>query len=103
MPVRNRELTQTLGHVCRNPYNARDGYAAGERYLSDGATEPYRYRPPPRGGEARIVERLDRDGLLLYGLLPELRRRDPLFTGYPGEDSHANPETPARRRESATK
>lgn len=49
------------------------------------------------------MKRLDWDGLLLYGLLPEMRRRDPLFTAHPGEDSHANPETPARRRENATK
>ena len=54
-------LMQQLGYgrTYRYAHDEPDAYAAGERYLPDGMSDPKFYEPTPRGLEARISERLD--------------------------------------------
>jgi putative ATPase len=47
------------GRTYRYAHDEPDAYAAGERYLPDGMSDPKFYEPTPRGLEARISERLD--------------------------------------------
>ncbi len=46
------------GKNYRYAHDEADGFAAGERYLPDGMSEPAFYRPVERGLEIRIAERL---------------------------------------------
>lgn len=46
------------GHEYRYAHDEPHGYAAGERYLPDGMTEPGWYQPVNRGLEAKIADKL---------------------------------------------
>ncbi|MGZ8265484.1 MAG: replication-associated recombination protein A [Burkholderiales bacterium] len=46
------------GREYRYAHDEPDAYAAGERYLPEGMTDPNFYEPAPRGLEARIRERM---------------------------------------------
>ncbi len=85
MHLRNAptRLMKSLGHGrgYRYAHDERDGYAAGERYLPDGMTEPGWYEPTGRGLEGRIAERL-----------AQLRERDQAAARDPGGNPvEANP------------
>ena len=51
-----KELDYGKGY--RYAHDEADGFAAGERYLPDGMTEPGFYKPVPRGLEIKIAEKL---------------------------------------------
>jgi putative ATPase len=51
-----KELDYGKGY--RYAHDEADGFAAGERYLPDGMTEPGFYRPVERGLEIKIAEKL---------------------------------------------
>ena len=53
-------LMKSLGYgrAYRYAHDEPDGYAAGERYMPDGVSEPEFYRPVDRGLEAKIREKL---------------------------------------------
>ncbi len=46
------------GHQYRYAHDEPHAYAAGERYLPDGMSEPGWYQPVPRGLETRIAEKM---------------------------------------------
>jgi putative ATPase len=54
------QLMKTLGHghAYRYAHDEPEAYAAGERYLPEGMSEPGWYQPVPRGLEAKIAEKL---------------------------------------------
>ena len=54
------KLMKDLGYGAdyRYAHDESDGYAAGERYLPDGMTEPNWYQPTTRGLEQKIADKL---------------------------------------------
>jgi putative ATPase len=46
------------GATYRYAHDEPEGYAAGERYLPDGLSDPGWYQPVHRGLEAKIAEKL---------------------------------------------
>ena len=63
MHLRNAptRLMKDLGYGkgYRYAHDEPDAYAAGERYLPDGMSDPQWYRPTDRGLEAKILEKLE--------------------------------------------
>jgi putative ATPase len=53
-------LMKSLGHgrEYRYAHHEPNAYAAGERYMPDGMSEPDWYQPVPRGLESKIAEKL---------------------------------------------
>jgi putative ATPase len=46
------------GQGYRYAHEEPQGYAAGERYLPEGMSDPHWYQPTDRGLEVRIAERM---------------------------------------------
>jgi putative ATPase len=65
VPLRLRNAPTRLmkglgyGEGYRYAHDEAEGYAAGERYLPDGMTEPRWYEPTDRGLEAKIRAKLE--------------------------------------------